>query len=83
MGAREIIESRHGVPLPGGGSFVYGFDRPLQYYFFQVYDKDREIIDSDELGGCTAQDLLSKVEEYHAQLPEEHMAALHLDLPIP
>ena len=79
----SIQESRFTVQLPDGGHMDYGYDRPLQYYFFQVYDKSGEIVASDEMGGCAASDVLDAAEQYGAELPENHQAALFLDVPFP
>lgn len=60
-------------------SFTYGYDRPLQYYFFAV-EKDGKVIDSDKFAGCTGGQVLEKAEEHGFALPEEHTTAMALDL---
>lgn len=72
--------SRHYV-FNGERAFVYGYDRPLRHYFFQVM-LGNEIVHSDDCGGCTAAEVQEAAEAFGVTLPQEHVAALLLDLPI-
>lgn len=72
--------SRH-YTFNGHRAFVYGYDRQLQYYFFQVMHGD-EVVHSDDFGGCTAGELMEACEAFGVTLPKEHAAALALDIPI-
>ena len=62
-------------------SLDYGYDEPLQHFFFTVL-RGPKVIDSDEMSGCGARTLLAKADEYGMALPAEHRAALMLDLPV-
>jgi hypothetical protein len=57
----------------------YGYDRPLQYYFFQIWRGD-QLLDSDDFAGCTARTLLHKLIPF--RLPLAHVEDLTLDLPL-
>lgn len=43
--------SRYQKGLLGGGSLAYGYDPPLQAYFFQVLDKDGDVIIDNNCSG--------------------------------
>lgn len=70
--------SRHSITADGR-TFVYGFDFPLETYFWQVW-RDGECGDSNEVSGV---ELVEVAEQWGVTLPEGHMSWALLDLPIP
>lgn len=80
--------SRHTIPHPtiAGRKLAYGYDRPLSYYFWQVFDGDHpdpgNIVDSDNFSGCSGQEMVDAAEHYGFSLPEGHRVDAMLDLPI-
>ena len=73
--------SRHSI-TSDSRQFIYGFDRPLSTYFFQVSDS---ALDEVELldGECTGGELLETASHWGVQLPDVHAERAALDLPIP
>ena len=79
--------SRHAATNDKGHRVVYGFDRPLSYYFLdRVYPdgRCRHIV-----GLCSfppvygsALNLLEYLDKFRVQVPEAHRDLLQLDLPI-
>ena len=72
--------SRHYV-FNGERAFVYGYDRPLRHYFFQVM-LGNEVLEDDGFGGCTGQELIDAANRWGVLIPGEHAAAACLDVPI-
>lgn len=61
-------------------TFAYGFDRPLQEYFFQYMDVNGEIIRE---GAGSASVLLNEMNELGTKgFPMNHVDDVALDLPI-
>ena len=75
--------SRYAVTDSRGRKFVYGFDRPLSYYFLS-YEGRLHVI---HLVGLlspvygSAANLLEWIDRYRLPIPEEHRLLAESDLP--
>lgn len=69
--------SRHTI-THSRGNIAYGFDRPLSEYFAQAW------ADGDMIANVTAgaADVIEFLDAWGVTLPENHQAALMLDMPI-
>ena len=83
--------SRFTTTSATGERYVYGYDRPLQYYFLDKITKSGdgfpeytsivgELSDPPIYG--SALNLLDKIDELKIDIPELHRLDLHLDLPL-
>ena len=66
-------------------TFAYGYDRPMQTYFWQVFDDEGEpLVDEGGLQSRTGGQLLQAVEKYGVKnlVDPKHMEAAAMDLPI-
>ena len=66
-------------------SFVYGYDRPMQTYFWQLYDYEGNVLEDE--GGITpisGGDLLTAIHKYGLEdtIDKDHITAMVMDLPI-
>lgn len=73
--------------LKGHVRLVYGFDRPLQCYFFSVYNdriNEREDTHGPALDRfpCDRYEML-QVMAHFEDIPDSHILAVGLDLPVP
>lgn len=76
--------SRYLVDLPNGEKVVYGYDRPLQYYFVDHIDADGEV--EAKVGMLSfvygsALNALECLTALHCPLPPDHLVSLYMDLP--
>jgi hypothetical protein len=72
--------SRHIKELSNNMTFAYGFDRPLQEYFFQYMDVNGEIIRE---GAGASSVLLTEIESLGQKMfPMNHIMDVAMDLPI-
>lgn len=79
--------SRFYVTANNGKEFVYGYDRPLQYYFLSLYQKGkmpRHLVGllSDPPIYGSARNLLEMCDRVGITLPNIHREELCLDLPL-
>ena len=78
--------SRHSI-FTNGLEFAYGYDRPLRQYFYQVFDEANgfPVEQSDIVDGSTRNEVVEAAKRIGAfdKIPQHHISALMLDLPIP
>jgi hypothetical protein len=69
---------RHVGRTAEGWQAAYGYDRPLQTYFFQVFDSEDECVIDENCGHGR---LLTLLEKTGVHVPEERRISYALDLP--
>jgi hypothetical protein len=80
--------SRYEVQIPldtNEDTFAYGYDRPMQTYFWQTFDEDGEcLVDEGGLQPRTGVDLIMAIEKYGVKdiVNPAHIQLAGLDLPI-
>ena len=77
--------SRYEVTMDNGHTFAYGYDHPLQTYFWQTFDEDGEcLVDEGGLQPRTGVDLIMAIEKYGVKdiVNPAHIQLAGLDLPI-
>ena len=72
--------SRHTQQLSNNETFAYGYDHPLQEYFFQYFDVDGELIRED---AGTSAVLLNEIESLGRKMfPMNHIMDIAMDRPV-
>ena len=77
--------SRHEVTMDNGHTFVYGYDRPMQTYFWQTFDNEgMPLIDEGGLEPRSGGQLLEAVSKHGVKdiVNDAHMTLAAMDLPI-
>ncbi len=80
--------SRYAVPVTIDSKsyeFAYGYDRPMQTYFWQLFDEAGELlVDEGGLVSKTGVQLCEAIDKYKASgcVPEGHRDAALMDMPI-
>ncbi len=74
--------SRHTIKINSkdANTFAYGFDRPLQEYFFQYFDDTGELIHSGEGSHTVLLDEMCSIGM--ERFPEAHVDACAMDMVI-
>lgn len=86
--------SRYTKTIEGGKELSWGYDRPLQEYFVQLFCTETEepIFDcgnvsttvphpANEKLRYSNSELLEIMQEFSGHIPEEHLQAVAMDLP--
>ena len=72
--------SRHQIELSNNETFAYGYDSPMQEYFFQYFDVNDEIVRE---GAGAASVLLTEMGALGQKMfPMNHLMDVAMDLPI-
>jgi len=72
--------SRYELKISNGYTFAYGYDRPLQEYFFQYFDGGDNVIRED---AGTASLLLQEIDILGRKMfPMNHIMDIAMDMPI-
>ena len=72
--------SRHQIELANNETFAYGYDSPMQEYFFQYFDGGGELIRE---GAGTSAVLLNEIESLGRKMfPMNHIMDIAMDLPV-
>jgi hypothetical protein len=61
--------SRYSLKLPNGRSIAWGFDRPLQEYFFQEYLSEKEQKDLPDEGATITDPLVFSISSANTLIP--------------
>ena len=74
--------SRHAIKIESkdASTFVYGYDRPLQEYFFQYWNDNQEVVHSGEGSHTVLLDEMCAIGM--EKFPEAHVDACAMDLVI-
>jgi hypothetical protein len=76
--------SRYEIKMTNGNKFVYGYDRPLQYFFVQVFEPDCKgdpIDDNLIVNRNGSKDvILNALKEFDVEIPDEHLTSICYDL---
>jgi len=72
--------SRHTIHIANNESFAYGYDHPMQEYFFQYFDEKHDLIRE---GAGAASVLLTEIDSLGKKMfPMNHIMDIASDLPI-
>ena len=72
--------SRHTKQLSNNETFAYGYDHPLQEYFFQYFDGAQNLIRE---GAGASSVLLNEIESLGRKMfPMNHIMDIAMDLPV-
>ena len=75
--------SRHSIKHPKlKRMLVYGFDRPLSYYFYQEFNLKGKHLTPVQWDGCCRHELKEKLMSYGMMMDHPHCVQVIMDIPV-